>query len=30
VVMKLAIPPDCPVEGKGTYVDPVKPEKSYE
>ncbi len=29
VVMKFAIPPDWPVEGRGTYVDAVKPEKSY-
>ncbi len=29
VVMQFAIPPDWPVEGRGTYVDAVKPEKSY-
>lgn len=29
VVMKFSIPPDWPVEGKGTYVDSMKPEKSY-
>lgn len=29
VVMKFAIPPDWPVEGRGTYVDAKKPEQSY-
>jgi len=27
--MKFAIPPDWPVEGRGTYVDAKKPEQSY-